>query len=92
MSRFPAPHPLSALAATALILLAGCSPTFYEDHPNGDHVVTTYGRLSGIEGTKASNRDAALATCPDGYLLLDEQLGRDSQGLYRRWKFGCLER
>ena len=34
--------------------------------------------------------EAALTTCPDGYLLLNERLGSDSEGLYRRWEYGCL--
>jgi hypothetical protein len=74
----------------ALGLLGACSPVLEEALPNGDHVVTTYGRLRGIEGTKWDNREAALTTCPDGYLVLNERLGRDSEGLYRRWEYGCL--
>lgn len=70
--------------------LAGCVPVYQADLPRGEHLVTSYGRLFGIAGTRYNNAEAALATCPNGYIVLDERLGIDDNGAYRRWRYGCL--
>jgi len=83
---------LRALAAGALLtpIVAACTPVVEDDLPNGNHIVQTYSRLRGIEGTQADNAQIARERCPDGFLLLKEQLGSDDEGLYRRWEYGCL--
>jgi hypothetical protein len=78
-----------ALAA----MLAGCAPPqITETTPTGDHVVTTWSRVFGLKATKWNNVEAARQACPDGYILLGEEIGQDSEGNYRRWEYGCLER
>jgi len=75
-----------------LVLLAGCAPTEQITLPKGDFEVTTHSRLFGLEGTKANNEHAASRTCPEGYIVLNEKIGQDAEGNYRRWEFGCLSR
>ena len=73
--------------------LAGCiSPQVEETTPRGDHVVTTWSRLFGLEATTWDNAEVANATCPDGYIILSETIGQDDNGNFRRWEYGCLER
>ena len=77
----------------AALLLASCAPPQIEEAlPRGDRAVTTYGRVFGLEATVHNNREAALNACPEGYVILDESFGRDEDGLYRRWEYGCLAR
>ena len=75
-----------------LVLLAGCAPTEQITLPKGDFEVTTHSRLFGLEATKAHNEQAASRTCPEGYIVLNEKVGQDAEGNYRRWEFGCLSR
>jgi hypothetical protein len=81
----------------AIVLLAsvatGCAPPQLRgETPQGDHFVTTWSRLFGLGSTKWNNVEAARETCPDGYILLGEEIGRDENGNYRRWEYGCLAR
>jgi hypothetical protein len=81
------------VVAFALAGGAGCAPTFRSDTARGDHYVTTYSRLFGLKATILNNEEAALAACaPDGYVLFDEKIGTDDNGVYRRWNFGCVAR
>jgi hypothetical protein len=74
-------------------LVAGCAPPQVEGTtPSGDHVVTTWSRLFGLDSTKWNNVEAARANCPEGYIVLGETIGQDNEGNYRRWEYGCLER
>jgi hypothetical protein len=73
-------------------LAAGCAPQIEETTARGDHVVTTWSRLFGLDATKQDNIDAARASCPEGYIVLGETIGQDDNGNYRRWEYGCLER
>jgi hypothetical protein len=78
-----------ALAA----ILSGCAPPqTAETTPSGDHVVTTWSRLFGLDATKWNNVEAARAACPEGYIILNEEIGQDADGNYRRWIYGCLQR
>jgi hypothetical protein len=83
---------LQALVAGALLTsgVAGCTPILEDELPNGNRIVQTYSRLKGIDGTQADNARIARARCPDGFLLLREQIASDNEGLYRRWEYGCL--
>jgi hypothetical protein len=84
---------IRALAASLLLAAAacgGCTPVVEDELPNGNRIVQTYSRLEGIEGTRADNEKIARERCPDGFLLLKEQIGSDDEGLYRRWEYGCL--
>lgn len=74
-------------------LASGCAPPQLRgETPQGDHFVTTWSRLFGLDATKWNNVEAARETCPDGYILLSEEIGRDDNGNYRRWEYGCLVR
>jgi hypothetical protein len=80
-------------ARTTLVLaclLGGCVPQLEESTARGDHTVTTWSRLFGLDATKWNNVVVARETCPDGYILLDESIGVDENGNYRRWEYGCL--
>ncbi|HEY0526548.1 MAG TPA: hypothetical protein VGD08_24350 [Stellaceae bacterium] len=83
---------LPVLAAGALLAtaVAGCTPIVENELPNGNRIVQTYSRLRGIDGTQADNERIARERCPDGFLLLKEQIGSDDEGMYRRWEYGCL--
>lgn len=75
------------------LLASGCAtPQVEETTAAGDHVVTTWSRLLGLDATKRDNADAAEATCPEGYIILRETIGQDDDGNFRRWEYGCLER
>jgi hypothetical protein len=79
--------------AAALPGLSGCAPTFRNDTAAGDHYVTTYSRLFGLKATVLNNEEAAQAACaPDQYVVFDEKIGTDDNGIYRRWNFGCVAR
>jgi hypothetical protein len=79
------------LLTAALAGLAGCAPSYLTEVRPGDRVVTTYARVFGLEATKLNNREAALDACrPDNFVLFDEQIGQDDNGVYRRWRFGCV--
>jgi hypothetical protein len=71
-------------------LAAGCVPQVQERTEKGDYVVTTWSRLFGLDATRLNNIEAARAVCPDGYIVLNETIGVDDNGNYRRWEFGCL--
>ena len=77
---------LLALAA----LLAACAPNRAEQLPSGDYTVRSYGRLFGIEQTKVDNWNVATRNCPKGYILFNERVDRDVDGLYREWEYGCI--
>jgi hypothetical protein len=78
------------IGAGLLAALTNCTPIIQEDLPSGDHLVKTYSRLFGIAGTRRDNQRLAEQTCPDGFILLDETFGVDSEGAFRRWEYGCL--
>jgi uncharacterized caspase-like protein len=72
-------------------LLAACAPPqTQEATAKGDHLVTTWSRAFGLKATKWNNVEAARENCPDGYILLGEEIGRDENGNFRRWEYGCL--
>jgi hypothetical protein len=71
-------------------LAAGCVPQVAQTTPQGDYVVTTWSRLFGLDATRQNNMEAARATCPQGYILLNETIGVDDNGNFRRWEYGCL--
>jgi hypothetical protein len=73
--------------------LAGCAPTFLEQTASGDHYVTTYSRAFGLRATTLNNEQAAQEACgEDRYVVFDETIGTDDNGIYRRWNFGCVAR
>jgi hypothetical protein len=71
-------------------LAAGCAPQVEQRTARGDYVVTTWSRLFGLDATTKNNTEAARAACPEGYIVLNETIGVDEDGNYRRWEFGCL--
>jgi osmotically inducible lipoprotein OsmB len=60
--------------------------------PSGsDHVVTTYvSETLGPNAARAANRRAAVQTCGDGFVLIDELAGADVHGTWYRLVYGCL--
>jgi len=81
---------IGRLALVVAIALAGCVPQLQESTADGNHIVTTWSRLFGLKATRWNNVEVARATCPDGYILLNETIGRDANGNFRRWEYGCL--
>jgi hypothetical protein len=80
-----------AVRLIGLTALAACAPTYVSDGPNGDQSVTTYSRVFGLDATSLNNREAVLEACDgDEPIIFDEKLGSDTNGLYRRWNFGCV--
>ena len=84
--------PLALLAGAAVILAACAAANTSAQLASGDYTVKSYSRLFGLENTKAENAEVATRTCPDGFILLNEQIARDAEGLYRQWQYGCLTR
>ena len=80
------------VGVAVVALLAACAPQAQEATAKGDYVVTTWSRAFGLAATKRNNEEAARETCPDGYILLGETIGRDEDGNFRRWEYGCLTR
>lgn len=78
-------------AMLGMALLAGCTPITNQDLGNGDYGVTTRVRLQGQEEAAEDNAWAASRQCPDGYLVLSDETGTDADGVFRRWRYGCLE-
>jgi hypothetical protein len=74
----------------ACLCLSGCLVQEREVL-DGQYGVTSYARLRGIAGTRRDNEDVAIKTCPDGYILFDEQLGQNPDGHFRRWVFACID-
>jgi hypothetical protein len=82
---------LCALVASAVLLLAACTPVVGEDLGNGDYSVTTRIRLQGADEAGEQNAWFARQQCPDGHFVLDDRVFTDESGTYRRWIYGCLE-
>ena len=59
--------------------------------PDPDHVITTYASQTlGPEAARVWNRQAAIGTCGDGFVLIDELSGADDHGTWYRLVYGCL--
>ena len=71
-------------------LLAACVPMVRQDLPNGDHVVTSYLRLQGIDEARDDNLWAARQTCHGGVVIIREEAGHDAYGPWRRLVYGCI--
>jgi hypothetical protein len=81
---------VAVLGPTLLSLLAACSPVYQAELPSGYLAVTSYSRLSGINGAQDTNTMVALRNCPKGFVLIEERFGTDADGLYREWTYDCV--
>jgi hypothetical protein len=79
------------IGAALAALVAGCTPIVGQNLGGGDYAVTTRVRLQGLDEAAEQNAWAARQQCPDGFLVLDDETGRDAGGVFRRWRYGCLE-
>ena len=70
--------------------IAPMGPTA-EAPESSDHVVTTYvSRTLGPKAARVENRQAAIRTCGDGFVVIDELTGDDVRGTWYRLVYGCL--
>ncbi len=59
--------------------------------PDPDHVITTYASQTlGPDAARVWNCQAAIRTCGDGFVLIDELSGADDDGTWYRLVYGCL--
>jgi hypothetical protein len=83
-------HRARLLVLLVVISASGCAPTYLAEERNGDRSVTTYARAFGLKATTLNNEEAVLEACGnDRPIIFDEKIGSDSNGIYRRWDFGC---
>jgi len=81
----------SPSAAVGVGMPVAPTDTIAEAPSSSDHVVTTYvSQTLGPDAARDANRRAAVRTCGDGFVLIDELSGADDHGIWYRLVYGCL--
>jgi len=81
----------STNAAVGVGMPVAPTDTIAEAPSSSDHVVTTYASQTlGPDAARDANHRAAVRTCGDGFVLIDELSGADDHGTWYRLVYGCL--
>ena len=81
----------SAGAAVGVGMPTAPTDTIAGAPSSSDHVITTYvSQTLGPNAARVANCQAAVRTCGDGFVLIDELTGADVHGTWYRLVYGCL--